>query len=150
MHLNVLTYLMIYLAAMVLVVPLAKRFGLPAYQPGLANIIAGREQIDDCLLVDEASGISLLAAGNVPPNPLELLLSPRFAELLVELSARYDRIIIDTPPVQAVSDSLVVAKQADAVAVICEGLRGDLVARVRQQPIRSRSFPSSLTRAGSR
>lgn len=97
---------------------LAKRFGLPAYQPGLANLIAGREQIDTCIVADETSGIDLLPAGNVPPNPLELLLSPRFAELLGELSARYDRIIIDTPPVQAVSDSLVVAKQADAVVFV--------------------------------
>ncbi|WP_337840971.1 polysaccharide biosynthesis tyrosine autokinase [Rheinheimera sp.] len=97
---------------------LAKRFGLPAYQPGLANLIAGREQLDDCLVVDEKSGITLLPAGNVPPNPLELLSSPRFAELLQQLAQRYDRVIIDTPPVQAVSDALVIAKTADAVLYV--------------------------------
>lgn len=97
---------------------LAKRFGLPAYQPGLANLIAGREQVDDCIVLDEKSGISLLPAGNVPPNPLELLSSPRFAELLNQLKERYDRIIIDTPPVQAVSDALVIAKKVDAVVYV--------------------------------
>lgn len=97
---------------------LAKRFGLPAYQAGLANLIAGREQFEDCIVLDEKSGISLLPAGNVPPNPLELLSSPRFAELLKQLSQRYDRIIIDTPPVQAVSDALLIAKQVDAVVYV--------------------------------
>jgi len=97
---------------------LAKRFGLPAYQPGLANIIAGREQIDDCLIVDEASGITLLAAGNVPPNPLELLASEKFNEVIAELALRFDRIIVDTPPVQAVSDPLIIAKQMDAVVYV--------------------------------
>lgn len=108
---------------------LAKRFGLHAYQPGLANLIAGREQLDDCLIVDEKSGITLLAAGNVPPNPLELLSSPRFAELLQQLGERFDRIIIDTPPVQAVSDALVIAKQADAVlyVVAADQTRGGAV-----------------------
>lgn len=97
---------------------LAKRFSLPVYQPGLANIIAGREQIDDCLVVDEASGITLLTAGNVPPNPLELLASERFNEVIAELALRFDRIIVDTPPVQAVSDPLVIAKQMDAVVYV--------------------------------
>ena len=108
---------------------LAKRFGLPAYQPGLANLIAGREQLDDCIVLDEKSGISVLPAGNVPPNPLELLSSPRFAELLTQLSLRYDRIIIDTPPVQAVSDALVIAKQVDAMVyvVAADETRGSAV-----------------------
>lgn len=108
---------------------LAKRFGLPAYQPGLANLIAGREQLNDCIIVDEKSGISLLPAGNVPPNPLELLSSPRFAELLTQLSQRYDRIIIDTPPVQAVSDALVIAKLVDGVVyvVAADETRGSAV-----------------------
>ncbi|MDR7119384.1 polysaccharide biosynthesis tyrosine autokinase [Rheinheimera soli] len=97
---------------------LAKRFGLPAYQPGLANLIAGREQLEDCIVLDEKSGISVLPAGNVPPNPLELLSSPRFAELLKQLAQGYDRIIIDTPPVQAVSDALLIAKQVDAVVYV--------------------------------
>ncbi|MFC4656775.1 GumC family protein [Rheinheimera marina] len=108
---------------------LAKRFGLPAYQPGLANLIAGREQLDDCIVVDEKSGVSLLPAGNVPPNPLELLSSPRFTELLQQLAQRFDRVIIDTPPVQAVSDALVIAKAADAVlyVVAADQTRGGAV-----------------------
>ncbi|WP_419569419.1 GumC family protein [Rheinheimera sp.] len=108
---------------------LAKRFGLPAYQPGLANLIAGREQLDDCIVVDEKSGVSLLPAGNVPPNPLELLSSPRFTELLQQLAQRFDRVIIDSPPVQAVSDALVIAKAADAVlyVVAADQTRGGAV-----------------------
>lgn len=94
---------------------LAKRFGLPSYQPGLANLITGHGKLEDCIVHDEESGISLLPAGNVPPNPLELLSSARFTELVHTLAQRYDRIIIDTPPVQAVSDALVIAKQVDGV-----------------------------------
>ncbi|WP_417760619.1 GumC family protein [Shewanella sp.] len=97
---------------------LAKRFGLPAYQPGLANLIAGHGKLEECVVHDEKSGISLLPAGNVPPNPLELLSSAKYSELVAELTKHYDRIIIDTPPVQAVSDALIIAKHVDTVLYV--------------------------------
>ena len=54
----------------------------------------------------------------MPSNPLELLSSPRFAKLLEVVKGRYDRIIIDSPPSQAVSDAAVLSTLADAVIYV--------------------------------
>jgi succinoglycan biosynthesis transport protein ExoP len=96
----------------------AKRFGLPAFQPGLANYLAETETLADCIVTDEKSGVDVLAAGSIPLNPLELLSNPRFETLLAELKTRYSKIIIDTPPVHAVSDALVLSRFADAVVLV--------------------------------
>lgn len=97
---------------------IAKRFGLPAFQPGLANYLAETETLDDCIVRDEQSGIDIMPAGTIPLNPLELLSSPRLAALLTELRGRYQKIIIDTPPVHAVSDALVLSRLSDAVVMV--------------------------------
>ncbi|ALZ77049.1 polysaccharide biosynthesis tyrosine autokinase [Rheinheimera sp. F8] len=97
---------------------IAKRFGLPAFQPGLANYLAETETLEDCIVHDEQSGIDIMPAGTIPLNPLELLSSPRVAALLTELRGRYQKIIIDTPPVHAVSDALVLSRLSDAVVMV--------------------------------
>jgi capsular exopolysaccharide synthesis family protein len=97
---------------------ICKLFGLPAYQPGLANLIAGTEKLEDCIYKDEQSGIDVLTAGMIPPNPLELLSSPKFVELLADFRTKYDRIVIDMAPTQAVSDALVVSKYVDSLIYI--------------------------------
>jgi succinoglycan biosynthesis transport protein ExoP len=97
---------------------IGKRFNIPPYHPGLTNLITGTEQFSDCIYHDEQSGLTVMPCGQIPSNPLELLLSPKFANILVQLKKSYDRIIIDTPPLQAVSDSLVIAQQSDAVIYV--------------------------------
>ena len=97
---------------------IAKRFGLPAFQPGLANYLTGTETLDDCIITDEQSGIDILPAGSIPLNPLELLSGQALADLLTQLRGRYQKIIIDTPPVQAVSDALVVSTHTDAAVMV--------------------------------
>lgn len=91
---------------------------LPPYQAGLSNVISGNEKIEDVIIRDEKSGLDILSAGFIPPNPLELLSHVKFDELLTELKDKYDRIIIDSPPTQAVSDALVIAKQADSAIYV--------------------------------
>ncbi|MCQ4346589.1 polysaccharide biosynthesis tyrosine autokinase [Pseudomonas stutzeri] len=91
---------------------LAKNFKFPVGAPGLANLIAGTARFEDC--VRNVDGIDMLCAGAVPPNPLELLSSERFAKLIAQLKPRYDRVIVDSPPVQAVSDATMLAIHADA------------------------------------
>ncbi len=97
---------------------ICKRFDLPAYHPGLANIIAGTATLEECIHFDEQSGISVITAGQVPPNPLELLSSPKFDELIDTLKTQYQRIVIDTAPVQAVSDALVIAGHVDSMIYV--------------------------------
>ncbi|PMZ91436.1 MULTISPECIES: polysaccharide biosynthesis tyrosine autokinase [unclassified Pseudomonas] len=95
---------------------LAKHFQLPIGSPGLANLLAGTASLDDC--IQQADGVDVLAAGTVPPNPQELLASPLFSQLLEQLSERYQRIVIDTPPCLAVSDALLMSTLADFVLYV--------------------------------
>lgn len=95
---------------------LAKNFDFPVGTPGLANLIANTAKLEDCLR--EVNGITMLCAGTVPPNPLELLSSQRFAKAIEYLKSKYDRIIIDSPPTQAVSDAMVLSTFADALIYV--------------------------------
>ena len=91
-----------------------KLLSLPPYQAGLSNLISGSDTLADVIIHDEQSGLDILPAGFIPPNPLELLSHPQFDKLIEQLKAKYQRIVIDSPPTQAVSDALVLAKQADS------------------------------------
>jgi len=97
---------------------LGKRFGYPPYQPGLSNLIANTANLSSCIMRDAKSGIDLLVAGAIPPNPQELLSSDLMKTAMKLLSAKYDRIIIDTAPTQAVSDSLIVSTHVDAMIYV--------------------------------
>ncbi|MFO6423771.1 GumC family protein [Motilimonas sp. KMU-193] len=96
----------------------ARRFDLPAAQPGLANLIAGTHTFEECLVKDETSGLDILSAGLVPPNPQELLASERFGVLLEKLKQRYSRIVIDTAPCQAVSDAYLLSQKVDSCILV--------------------------------
>ncbi|WP_416307644.1 GumC family protein [Neptunicella sp. SCSIO 80796] len=97
---------------------LSRLFGLPGFQPGLANIISGTHSEDECIVTDEYSGVDLLMAGSLPPNPQEMLASLRFKSLIGVLSKEYDHIILDTAPTQAVSDAMVVSKVCDSLVYV--------------------------------
>ncbi len=97
---------------------LSKRYDIPVFHPGLSNLLVGTELLTECVHVDERSGLSILPSGQILANPLELLSSPQFNQLLDSLKANYDHIIIDTPPTQAVSDALVIAQSVDSVVYV--------------------------------
>lgn len=95
---------------------LAKNFGFAVGTPGIANLIAGTAKLEEC--IKEVDGVDMLSAGAVPPNPLELLSSPRFSKVIEFLRSKYDRVIIDSPPTQAVSDALVLGTLANALIYV--------------------------------
>jgi len=99
---------------------LARACGLAPDLPGLSEVVAGELNFKDIIQVDEATGLHILPGGLVPPNPLELLSSERFAKVIGVFEKYYDRIVIDSPPVQAVSDALVLSKYAKAVVYVVE------------------------------
>ncbi|MDG6100070.1 polysaccharide biosynthesis tyrosine autokinase [Alteromonas sp. ZYF713] len=96
----------------------AKRFGFPSYQRGLSDILNKNISIEECIITDEKSGIDLLPAGQYTTNSLELFSNSNFEDVLVKLKDKYDRIIIDSAPCQAVSDTLVLARFADATIFV--------------------------------
>ncbi len=96
---------------------LARNFDFPVGTPGLANLISGTAKVEDCIQTVD-SQLDMLTAGAVPPNPLELLASPRFAKFLERVKDRYDHILIDSPPTQAVSDAVLMATYSDSVIYV--------------------------------
>lgn len=77
---------------------------------GLSDVIAGQSTLDQAIQASQIEGLDLLTTGTIPPNPSELLLHPRFESLLDEVSARYDRVIIDCPPILAVTDAAIIGR----------------------------------------
>jgi polysaccharide biosynthesis transport protein len=97
---------------------IGRLLGKDRKQPGLADLAAGQAQLAQCVFFDERPGIHILTAGTVPPNPLELLSSRRFAEVLNALKAAFDVIIIDSAPLQLVSDAQVLSQFATSVIYV--------------------------------
>ncbi len=95
-----------------------KDFGVTGAQPGLSNLVAGECSLEACVTRAEDSRLDVISAGFIVPNPLELLSSHRFKDVIATLSERYDRVIIDSAPVQVVSDALVLATSADGVIYV--------------------------------
>lgn len=97
---------------------IGKQFNLAGFQPGLSNLIAKSHELNECLCIDSESGMHILPAGTIPPNPQELLSSERFARIMSVLKQKYQYIIIDSAPTQAVSDAMVLAKTADSIIYV--------------------------------
>ena len=82
---------------------------------GLTNYLRGEVQVDDVVqLVPEIENLAFISAGTpLPLNPGEIILHPRMKSLFDYLRAHYDYVVMDTPPVEAVSDALSLGKMAD-------------------------------------
>ena len=92
--------------------------------PGLSELLTGRADVAGVLqsLSFGAIGrIDLISTGTVPPNPAELLASPRLIDLLEALEPQYDTILIDSPPVTNVSDAMILAPHADGLLLVARG-----------------------------
>jgi capsular exopolysaccharide synthesis family protein len=96
----------------------AKRFKLPPRAPGLSHVLALNAKLDECLYPVDDLPMDILPAGMTPPNPLELLASKAFGSLLDELEKRYSMILIDSPPVHAVSDAQMLAQHVRSVIYV--------------------------------
>jgi succinoglycan biosynthesis transport protein ExoP len=86
--------------------------------PGLADLVAGQAQVSQCVFFDERAGIHILPAGTVPPNPLELLSSRRFEDVITKLKEAFDIVLIDSAPLQLVSDAQVLSQFATSVIYV--------------------------------
>lgn len=92
--------------------------------PGLSNYLAGRMTIADVIQnrssesENDVTSFGVIAAGRVPPNPIELLSSEKMEDMLEKLKSYYDYIILDLPPVGEVSDAIVAAKFTDGILLV--------------------------------
>lgn len=87
-------------------------------QPGLSNVVVGNAKASEAIHKTAVSGLWIMPAGPHSPSPSELLGSKRFKDLMTSLTEHFDWVILDTPPVMAVTDSSVVAHLATGVLFV--------------------------------
>jgi capsular exopolysaccharide synthesis family protein len=87
-------------------------------EPGLSNVLVGNKELHAVICATTVPHLHVLPAGHIPPNPAELLGSVRYRELLQDLRLQFDWIIIDAPPIMAVTDAAVVANDATGVIFV--------------------------------
>ncbi|EPX6933264.1 polysaccharide biosynthesis tyrosine autokinase [Vibrio parahaemolyticus] len=92
-------------------------FGLTAEQ-GLSDLLSGKIDRATAIKPSQVENLDVVTRGQVPPNPSELLMHPRFVEFVEQVSKEYDLVIIDTPPVLAVTDPSIVGALAGTTLMV--------------------------------
>ena len=85
---------------------------------GLSDILVGKGNIESCAKKTSIANFVLVPRGQIPPNPSELLMSERFTQLLDWASKHYDLVLIDTPPILAVTDAAIVGRHAGTTLMV--------------------------------
>ncbi|MBL4288150.1 polysaccharide biosynthesis tyrosine autokinase [Vibrio fluvialis] len=96
---------------------LQQPFGLN-WEIGLSDVLSGKVTIEQSLKQTQVENLDIVTRGQVPPNPSELLMHPRFKTLVEWASEHYDLVIIDTPPVLAVTDPSIVGALAGTTLMV--------------------------------
>ncbi|MCU0642976.1 MAG: polysaccharide biosynthesis tyrosine autokinase [bacterium] len=87
-------------------------------EPGLTNVLISKIAMDKAIQEVKGTNLHLLTCGTLPPNPSEILNTQRMRDVLAELKTRYDMIIIDTPPLITVIDTVILSKEVDGVCLV--------------------------------
>ncbi len=119
-------------------------------EKGVSNILVNDCSISDALRKTDIENLDMIPCGQIPPNPSELLGSKAMKEMLATLSRDYDRIVIDSPPVSAVTDAVVLSKAVDGVVVVLQANKTERVVAQRaieqMQAVKAHIFGIILNR----
>jgi capsular exopolysaccharide synthesis family protein len=85
---------------------------------GLTEVLSGMREFEESIRPAEFPNLFLLSSGEIPPNPSELLGSQKMREGLSQLAEDYDHILIDSPPIIAVTDAVVLSSAVDGVILV--------------------------------
>ncbi|HBX8047065.1 TPA: polysaccharide biosynthesis tyrosine autokinase [Klebsiella pneumoniae] len=85
---------------------------------GLSDILSGKNDLESVVAKVTDAGFDYVSRGNIPPNPAELLMHPRFEDFLKKVSELYDLVIVDTPPILAVTDAAITGRLAGTTLLI--------------------------------
>ena len=99
-----------------------RAFGLPR-DPGITEFFTGQAELKDVLRPTPQDGLTVLTTGQLPPNPSEMLMQPGFENLLKQLASDFDFLIIDGPPVLAVSDAAILGRYVAATLLVARAGR---------------------------
>jgi capsular exopolysaccharide synthesis family protein len=102
---------------------LHKAFGIPNTADGISRAIVGEVSAVAAVRDTGIPNLFVLPCGALPPNPAELLHTERFARMVTELTAAYDRVIFDSPPVGAVTDAAILARITDGTILVAKSGR---------------------------
>jgi succinoglycan biosynthesis transport protein ExoP len=91
--------------------------------PGLTNVLVGEATLDDVAKPTRVENLWAVPAGLTPPNPADILHSERFGRFIEELAARFDRVIVDSPPIVAVTDSAIVSRVMDGTVFVVRAFK---------------------------
>lgn len=97
---------------------LRKYFGVDRSHPGLAQVISGETHLDDALVDLPLENLTVLTSGRFPPNPAELLMREDLGQIINRLDEEFDLIIVDSPPVMAVTDAVIISRAVGATIFI--------------------------------
>ena len=87
-------------------------------EPGVVNVLAGQSDAQSVIHKTKIDNLHIITCGAIPPNPAEMLGSHRMKELLSELKKKFDIILLDSPPVIAVTDPVVLGSEVDGVVLV--------------------------------
>jgi capsular exopolysaccharide synthesis family protein len=87
-------------------------------EPGLSNLMVGHSSPSATIRKSNVPGLWLLTAGRIPPNPAELLGSKRFKDFMRSLGEHFDSVIIDSPPIMAVTDAAIAASTTNGIVFV--------------------------------
>ena len=96
---------------------LQTQFGLK-WDDGLSDYLSGRLNLEQVTKPSTVEGLSVITRGQIPPNPSELLMHSNFSKLVEEVSAAYDIVIVDTPPILAVTDPAIVSAHTGTTLLV--------------------------------
>jgi tyrosine-protein kinase Etk/Wzc len=96
---------------------LQQSFGVN-WDNGLSDVLSGKQEFAQSIKATPVENLDIITRGQVPPNPSELLMHPRFAELMEWAAKEYDLVIVDTPPVLAVTDPSIVGAFAGTTLMV--------------------------------
>lgn len=106
---------------------LAEALGENPHRPGLTNLLAKTHTFEQCVFYSKELNADVLPSGIRPMNPLLFLSMPRFDAILKVLAKKYDRVIIECPPILSVSDAMIVAKCVGKLELVVDVKKTPLV-----------------------
>lgn len=101
---------------------------------GLSEIISNAITVKDAVRTIPLANFDFISTGAIPPNPSELLLHENFVNFLKSTSQRYDLVIIDSPPILAVTDAAIISRMSSAVFLVVKA--GEHPMRELEQSVR--------------
>ncbi len=111
-------------------------FGLPNSK-GITDLILGKLSLDEVIKKTSLENLDIITVGTIPPNPGDLLLSDKFKEILDDVKGRYEFVIIDSPPMGSVSDTVFLMKEVDlSLVVFRSGFSKRIFARILDERVK--------------